>query len=152
MKYTSLKFVLGTCTVFIMTICLLSLGVWQTQRLQWKEGLLFKIENRDASTFVPLEQFILENDDLKSMSFNKVKLRGTFQHDLAFRIIPRTWNGRSGAHLYTPMTLSSSGKMLLVNRGWIPDNSKDITVEEPSGEIDLMGYLQLPNAPSCRCQ
>ncbi len=131
-----------------MTICLLSLGIWQTQRLQWKQGLLAKFENTNPSTFIALEQFLRENNDLKAIQFNKVKLRGTFHHDLAFHIIPRTWNGRSGAHLYTPMTLSSSGKTLLVNRGWVPDNSKDITVQEPSDEVNLLGYLQVPTAPS----
>lgn len=127
----------------MMLLTLLGLGTWQIERLKWKQELLAKIENTDPKTFMPLEE-IVSIDDIK---FLKVKLRGTFHHDLSILLIPRTWNGMNGGHLYTPMTLSASGHTLLVNRGWIPKDQQHIIIQKPSGEIEILAYLQAPTLP-----
>ncbi len=124
---------------------LLGLGVWQLERLKWKQTILAHIENKDPKSFASLEEVITHNS--QDSGFRKVKFRGVFHHDLSLRLIPRTWQGLNGAHLYTPMTLASSDHTILVNRGWVPENQDNMNISRPMGEIETLGYLQKPVSP-----
>ncbi|MEL7049097.1 MAG: SURF1 family protein, partial [Pseudomonadota bacterium] len=59
---------------------LVSLGNWQWQRLQWKEGLIAKLEDTARAEPVPLSMLgASENSDV--LRFRRVRVTGTFLHD-----------------------------------------------------------------------
>ncbi len=91
------------------------LGLWQLQRLEWKQQLLHSLSETTPRSYGDLPQ----GDTIKE--FAKLKVVGVYRDDLAIKITPRVLLGQKGAHLLIPMILSN-GHALLIHRGWIPDN------------------------------
>ncbi len=131
----------------VMIITMFILGMWQLQRLEWKQQHIHQLLNMDPKSFTPIEEVILSMKRSPDVSFNKVRVKGEFDHNLSIELIPRTYHGQSGAHVYTPFILSPSGHMLMINRGWVPDVKEGLKYDNPRGEIELLGYLQQPMLP-----
>lgn len=130
-----------------MIITLVCLGLWQLQRLEWKEKHTQQILNMDPKSFAPIEEIIVNLKHIEDFNFQKVRVKGSFYHDLTIDLMPRTWHGQNGSHVYTPLLTSPSGHLVMVNRGWIPENKKGIKIDNPEGEVELLGYLQQPMLP-----
>lgn len=115
-----------------------SLGIWQCYRLKWKLDLIDHLKGRLSQEAVELPED-LSSDSLEPLEYCRVKVTGEFLHDRSFVISPRgrfdpgkktsasagsmlSENEMSshGGHLITPFKLKSSGKVILINRGWIP--------------------------------
>jgi surfeit locus 1 family protein len=111
-------------TLLLVGICL-ALGIWQMQRLAWKNALIADLEK--AQSEPPLTAADLpENDEaLKALNFRKVRLTGIFMDDREFHLIGRYYQGALGYDVLTPFYLADSKRVLLVNRGWIPLEKKD---------------------------
>jgi len=134
-------------TLSITLICIV-LGFWQLQRLEWKENLLSSLKVSDATAFEPIEKVITSYENTSSYNLKKVHLKGVFHHELEIKLIPRTLKGKSGAHLLTPFVLSS-GKLIIINRGWIPENlDHKIPVRRLSGEVEIFGFVRQPSPKS----
>ena len=108
----------------------LSLGIWQMQRLAWKEDLLAGIRAGLAAPPVSLEAHL---DNPGVLAHRPVTVRGTFLHDLEAHITPRTFRGTPGLHVITPLRLAN-GAAVLVNRGWIPNQRRD-PASRPGGQV-----------------
>ncbi len=147
MRRYSLRFIFGTGATLVMIITMLVLGMWQMNRLEWKENHQKQLLNMDPRSFAPIEETIIDLKNIPDVNFRKVRVKGTFHHDMSIELLPRTWHGHSGAHVYTPFVLSLSGHMLLINRGWIPDKKEGIKLDDLEGEVELLGYLQQPLLP-----
>ena len=138
-------------------LVLVGLGVWQLERLHWKEGL---IAARQAAIAAPLAELPRSADEASAMEFRHVRATGEFLNDREFFLGASDAGGTTGYQIITPMRLAD-GKLLLVDRGWIPGNLKDKATRaagEPSGTITVEGLLRLgasgrPNwfVPDNRC-
>jgi surfeit locus 1 family protein len=132
-------------------VILLSLGTWQVKRLQWKEGLLADIAERQAVAPVPLtdiEAMAARGGDIE---YRKVTASGHYLNDKE-RHFFATYNGMSGFYVYTPLQLDD-GRFLLVNRGFVPYDQKEPNSREKgelSGEQAVAGLARarLPAKPS----
>lgn len=134
-----------------------SLGCWQLQRLQWKLGL---IEERQRGMSQPPKPLQLPNDTSAAARFLHAappftpwEVTGRFVHTDVQYVLPRTYQGRNGAHIITPFELSETGAKLLVNRGWVPSRSTKTAVTcepyaEPLGTVTLTGLLRRSDALS----
>jgi len=121
-----------------MFAVLVALGVWQVQRLAWKEGLIARIDARRAMEAAVLPDRI---DDPAAWEYRRVKLRGHFVAP-QFLLQPRTQDGRTGYHLVMPFALAA-GKTVFVNRGWVAADAQD-RIETPAAEQQLEGVVQIP--------
>lgn len=117
-----------------LTFCLtMYLGIWQLQRMEWKSDLLAKIE-QNMQTTIPLSEFkSIEEDE-----FKQVELVGEYQHGDEFHILSRTYNGKAGTHVVTPLTVGSDDK-ILINRGWV---KADGDYEKPAGIVEVTGIIR----------
>ena len=114
------------------------LGIWQLQRLEWKNGIIEKIE-KNLKTTISYEEFNnIEDDEFKLM-----KLQGEFLHDRHFNLLSRTYNGKAGTHVLTPF-LANNGELLLVNRGWV---KADGDYDEPKGIIEIEAVIRTSQKP-----
>jgi surfeit locus 1 family protein len=124
-------------------ILLAGLGVWQLERLQWKQGLLAAMD----SPPVPLPRSLDEADRLE---FRRVAARGTFLHqDETYRYATGE-DGKTGVEVITPLRLDD-GRLLLVNRGYVPERLRDPTKRaagQVSGETEIEGRLRVPHERS----
>ena len=122
---------------------LLGLGVWQLQRLQWKEALIAERDSRLAAAPVSLDQALKDFDAGHSVEFLKVETSGTFQNDAELFFLT-TDGGSPGFEVVTPL-LSKDGIVILADRGFVPEALKDPakrSESRPQGEVTVTGILR----------
>ncbi len=119
----------------------LGLGVWQLERLEWKTGLLARLDSQMSAKPVPLPETIT---DMTDWEYRRVTLAGQFRYDREFHLGPRVRNGVVGYQMVVPFRRASGGTVL-VNRGWIADTIK--TVNRPEGIVQVEGFVQAPKKP-----
>lgn len=128
----------ATIGLLVMLPVLLGLGFWQIDRLAWKTRLIEGIETQLASPAEPMpEEFT------KDMQYRRVSLAGAYVAGQEFEIRPRTREGVSGYHLIQPFRRVSGG-IVLVNRGFVPDNAKPDPVA--AGIQRIEGVLVRPQS------
>lgn len=121
-------------TLFLFTI-LVGLGVWQVQRLEWKNQLLSEIDQAER---LPAEAL---TDSPRP--FEKVSVSGTWlplvaHYGVEVRDTPQ--GPRMGSQLVVP--LARKGKLpVLVLLGWVMDG---ISPALPSGDVQVVGYVRPP--------
>jgi surfeit locus 1 family protein len=104
-------------------LVLIGLGVWQLERLHWKEGLIAAREIAITASPVAVPRSAAA---ASSLEFHRVSATGEFLNDREFFLGASDANGNTGYHVITPLRLDD-GALLLVDRGWIvPDNRCDI--------------------------
>ncbi|HLZ67778.1 MAG TPA: SURF1 family protein [Aliidongia sp.] len=135
-------------TLFTIPAILLTLwlGTWQLQRLAWKTGL---IADREAALSVPPVGLPDTTDAAAALDFHRVSGAGAFLNDKELYIGAFSTRDVEGYQVVTPFQLSN-GKILLVNRGWVPEAKKD-PATRPDGQITgtttVDGILRLPVVP-----
>ena len=124
-------------TVFTIPalIVLIGLGAWQVERLHWKEGL---IAERTAwlgaePIALPPAGATLSDEKMAALDYRHAMATGEFLHDRELYLAARTMAGAVGYQIITPLRQADGG-IVLVNRGWIPDNLKD-PAARPEGQI-----------------
>lgn len=100
---------------------LLGLGVWQLQRLEWKEDLIARIEARLDQAPIALPEAFSEAADLTYMP---VAVEGRYLHERELYWGSRLRDGELGFHVVTPFELTD-GRQVLIDRGWVPRDRKD---------------------------
>ena len=135
-----LNFWMTVCTVPVLML-LVGLGVWQLQRLEWKEGIIAERAERAAAP--PLAIAEIPDAVWKNLEHRRVTLRGTYLHDREMLIWNKVRHGQTGFDLITPMKLADGGSVL-VHRGWVPRAWPEGQVQRrrPRGEIQITGVLR----------
>lgn len=130
-----------------MIAFLSSLGFWQLKRLEWKEALIERVEQRRTAPPVSLATISKTWDESHDVDFITVKTSGTFEHSKE-QFYYVTKDGVVGWHVYVPLTLAD-GRVLIVNRGFVPDQLREQSKRLdnlPTGEVNFTGLAR--NAPS----
>jgi len=116
------------------------LGFWQLSRAQEKQQRLERLANTEVARLTDLEmvnQSTLDN-------FTKVALNVSLEETYNLLIENKIQNGELGYHVINLVRDDSSGRNLLVNRGWIAGkaNRQDIPfVRLPTREWNISGRL-----------
>ena len=125
------------------TALLVGLGVWQLQRLAWKEALIAERDARLNSPPVTLDQALKEFDADHPVEFLKVEADGVFQHN-GEAFVLTSEGGVPGFEVVTPLQ-SKDGVVVLVDRGFVPEPLKDAAKRpesQPQGEVKVTGILR----------
>lgn len=115
---------------------LVSLGIWQIERLAWKERVLAEIDARIAAAPVPLPEDVDPNAD----KYLPVKATGQFGAGV-LRVLVSQKRVGAGYLLITPF--DTDGRTVLVDRGFIRVG-QDMP-PAPAGQITLTGNLHWPD-------
>jgi surfeit locus 1 family protein len=88
--------------------------------------------------------------DAGALRYRQIEAAGSYLPEAQFLIEGRREGGRTGFHVVTPFRLADSGRLLLVDRGWIPADSKgDPTpAPVPQGTRILRGEAEVPSLPA----
>jgi surfeit locus 1 family protein len=132
-------------TVFSLAIVLLclGLGVWQLQRLYWKEGL---IAARAVAVAAPPAAAPGSAAEAQSMEFRHVTADGVFLNDKEILLGATSEDGVNGYWILTPLR-QADARIIFVNRGFVPAELRDRTKRmagEPKGPVHVEGLLRLP--------
>jgi surfeit locus 1 family protein len=130
---------------------LVGLGLWQVERLQWKEGLIRQIDERIHAAPRPLAEIEELYRMAGDVDYVPVTAAGTFLHE-GERHFLATWKGESGFYVYTPLRLAD-GRIVFVNRGFVPYAMKDPAkrrMGQVQGTVTVTGLARnaLPGKPS----
>ena len=118
-------------------LVLLSLGIWQVQRLSWKEGVLATIESRIAAAPVSLPDQPTEEQD----RYLSVQVTGELlPHEL--HVFWVTGGQGAGYRVISPL-VTETGRRILIDRGYIA--SADKGAARASGPVTLTGNLLWPD-------
>ena len=109
-------------------IAMLFLGTWQVQRLEWKQDLIEKLQQRSAQAPGAIPDGPLNEDEHE---FTPVRVQGVYDHDNEFHLVNRSLNGEAGINVVTPLKMND-GKTVLINRGWVPFEMRDVALR-PDG-------------------
>ena len=121
-------------------LVLIMLGTWQVQRLQWKTALIADYEARATA------KAVMPDFQAAPIEFQRVALRGTYNHDETIYLTGRTYEGNAGFHVVTLFTLDD-GTELLVNRGWVSEGYREPETRPQSmhkGQLTIDGIIRLP--------
>jgi surfeit locus 1 family protein len=132
-------------TLFAVPIVLLclGLGVWQVQRLAWKEGLIAQRAAATKAAPVPAPQALA---DAKKLEFRPVTLDGVFLNDREIYLHAIAPSGREGYQVLTPVTVAE-GQAVFIDRGFIPTELRDPAKRaagQLSGTQHVTGLVRLP--------
>ena len=127
---------------------LIGLGLWQLQRLAWKEALISAAEQRAHAAPVdlpPPEQWA--SLDPGAYEYRHVRVSGVYDgahQALVFRAMERA-HGRFAGQGYlamTPLRLAS-GAIVLINRGFVPQDRQDAAAVPPDGaRVEITGLMR----------
>jgi len=97
--------------IICATLLLGGLGLWQVERLQWKQALVTEIENAQKEPVL---------SSYSNRPYRMLRLRGSFISDTPIRLVGRPqWEQGNGYFMLYPFKFSD-GKRILVNVGWAP--------------------------------
>ena len=103
---------LPSIATLVALVVLLGLGTWQVERLDWKTGLIKRVEAGLAADPVELPVRI---DKPADWDYVRVQVTGRFLHDKETYIGPRLYprpDGRQeqGVHVLTPLVRDEIGR------------------------------------------
>lgn len=135
--------VIGTLIALAGIAGLAGLGVWQVQRLGWKQALIERVETRVHAQPVPApgpERW----PAIAADEYLRVAVSGRFQHDRETLVRAVTERG-GGFWVLTPL-VTDTGFTVLVNRGFVPADWRDPASRaagQPLGTVSITGLLRL---------
>ncbi|MFZ9708176.1 MAG: SURF1 family protein [Steroidobacteraceae bacterium] len=103
-----------TILTLLLLVAFIGLGRWQWSRAEFKQALL---EEFAAGTAAVQTLGSVGTDQLAR--YARVEVSGHWDTERSFLLDNRTRDGRAGYEVLTPLQLAD-GRVLLVNRGWIP--------------------------------
>jgi len=116
---------------------LVGLGVWQMQRLAWKEAIIAKAEVRMAAEPVGLAA----SPDPVADRYLAVHVTGHFTGDEA-HVLTSLREGGPG-FLVIGAFETTDGRRILIDRGYVPEEEK--TTPRPAHAAEVLGNLNWPD-------
>lgn len=131
----------ATPLTLLLVPLLTGLGIWQVQRLEWKEALLERIATRIEG---PASSLPAEIAAPEFWEYRRVQASGRFLHAHELHLA----RGR-GWQIITPF-LRETGPPVLVVRGFVPNRLKDPSSRPDGlvqGRVTVEAIARLPETP-----
>lgn len=132
---------------------LVALGLWQLDRLRWKDALIAQVEQRVSAPPAPFDEAVARAEAGEAMEYAPVTLAGVYAHDLEAHMFG-TLGGAPGVYVFTPLDAhdpaSGGRRFVYVNRGFVPQALRDPAARAdgaPAGEVTVTGLLRVAETP-----
>lgn len=124
----------AACAVVFAT-----LGVWQVERLAWKNSLVAAVEARSTAAPLDLDLADWSVIDPEASEYQHVSVRGRFEGDDTLSQAVTVHGG--GFWVMTPLVLDD-GRAVLINRGFVTAAQRDAGIPRQDGVVDVVGLLR----------
>ncbi|AZQ33841.1 SURF1 family protein [Streptomyces cyaneochromogenes] len=143
----SRQWVILTLVALLLIPTMIRLGIWQMHRYEERSARNQLVADALGAKAVPVEKLTSPGHTITSKQrYRTVTAEGRFDTDREV-VVRRRVNADEevGFHVLTPFVLTD-GKVLLVNRGWIPADGPSQTAfpkipAPPSGRVTVSGRL-----------
>jgi cytochrome oxidase assembly protein ShyY1 len=143
----SRQWVILTLVALLLIPTMIRLGIWQMHRYEERSARNRLVSNALGAKAVPVERLTSPGHAVTTHDrYRTVTAKGHFDTKDEVVVRRRTNDDDEvGYHVLTPFVLAD-GKVLLVNRGWIPANGPTQTAfpkvpAPPSGQVGISGRL-----------
>ncbi len=143
----SRQWVILTLIALLLIPTMIRLGIWQMHRYEERTARNQLVTDALAAEPVPVEKLTAPGHTVTSAErYRSGSAQGRFDPEDEVVVRRRTnSDDEVGYHVLTPFVLDD-GKVLLVNRGWIPSDGPSQTTfpkvpAPPSGEVTVEGRL-----------
>ena len=153
------RFVLITLAALLCAAITASLGFWQLGRAAQKQQIFDAIarqqalapwHNAELGAQVPLVTQSISAAQQQELLHRPAQLQGQWLPEQTIYLDNRQMQGKVGFYVLTPLRLiaPNEGKVIIVQRGWVPRNFSDRTalapVQTPGGVVSIEGRLEAP--------
>lgn len=127
-----------------------SLGRWQLDRAAQKEVLAASIQQQGALAPLPTAQLLAATagPQVQALLHRSVVLTGTWLAERTVFLDNRQMQARVGFFALTPLRLTGTDTVVMVQRGWLPRNFEDRTklpdLLTPGGTVEVQGRIAPP--------
>ena len=108
-----------TLLVFAAIGVMTRLGIWQLDRLEQRKSFNARVQTQLGQPPLMLKDEAL-SADLASMAYREVIVEGEYDHTQEVALRNQVWGSRLGIHLITPLRITDTDWVVLVDRGWVP--------------------------------
>ncbi len=142
----SRQWVILTLIALLLIPTMIRLGIWQMHRYEERTARNQLVADALAADPVPVERLTAPGHTVTSGErYRTVTATGRFDAEDEVVVRRRTnSDDEVGYHVLTPFLLDD-GKVLLVNRGWVPSGPTQTTFPKvpapPAGEVTVQGRL-----------
>ncbi|OAI49522.1 hypothetical protein AYO45_07010 [Gammaproteobacteria bacterium SCGC AG-212-F23] len=126
------------CLILAVLCCFL--GKWQLQRYEFKKRLLNNYTERLHAAPKIFPQLLAIEKDLQ---FQPIKAQGVYLNDLTLFQQKLSEQGQPGYEILTPLRIKNEKKLLLIDRGWVPETCP-VTIDTQQQQI-ITGNIKLLN-------
>ncbi len=144
--------VLTIFSIVALTI-LVSLGSWQLKRLEWKQALIAKVEERALEAPIPFDDAVKMAEAGEDMEYAPVQLTGRIRPDAEARVFG-SYEGMAGVYLFV-MVQRQEDISAYANLGFVPQTiaPASFSTDHISGEMQdkitgLFRYAERPSPPA----
>jgi surfeit locus 1 family protein len=124
------------------------LGVWQLSRASQKLALQRSLDERVKLPELVPAQLADDEAGAAVQHDRRIRLQGRWLRRFTVFLDNRQMDGRQGFFVVTPLQLEGSGRVVAVQRGFVPRAFDDRTrlpeVPTPPGEVTLVGRIAPP--------
>jgi surfeit locus 1 family protein len=140
-----------TIATVIAFALLVGLGVWQLQRLKWKEGLLAHIAALQGAPARPLEPVLNTLAHGGDVGFTRVRVTCPGLAAAPYLELYGLKDGQAGSRLISACPVESDRyRSVLVDRGFVADtvSARPPVDRAATSSVELVGVLRAPDKPS----
>ncbi|SEQ99212.1 surfeit locus 1 family protein [Nitrosomonas sp. Nm51] len=127
-----------------LVVVFLELGKWQLSRAAERNERLAQLEQLSKEPVVNIPDSRIKLEDFL---YRQVEVRGRYRSEFTIYLDNKTYKGRAGYHVLTPLQISNSKWHVMINRGWVPteyDRSELPRVPVITGEVIITGTVVSP--------
>ena len=125
-----------------------ALGQWQLSRAAQKEALFAQLQSQAAQPTLTGADFLQPDSQLQPLIGRRVQLSGRWLAEHTVFLDNRPMQGRTGFYVLTPLQISGSELVVVVQRGWVPRNFEQRSqlpdLSTPEGVVSVEGRLVGP--------
>ncbi len=139
------RFWVVTAAALMTAALTFSLGQWQLGRAAQKLALQASLDQKKTLPPLVNADIVAVANDVGPWVDRRIELSGRWLAGKSIYLDNRPMNAKPGFWVVTPLLLTGSDKVVLVQRGWIPRNFQDRTVlapiETPTQTVTLLGRM-----------
>jgi cytochrome oxidase assembly protein ShyY1 len=132
------KWIATHILVITLMVVMVNLATWQLDRHQQRKNFNATLVQRFEAPVRPLDE-LLQSGEPADIEWLPTAVTGTYLQGEDISLVNVSQNGAAGYDAITPLLLSN-GKVVLVNRGFLP-----LVAEfppAPSGEVSILGRIR----------
>ncbi len=134
----------------IICLAMVRLGFWQLDRAEQKKVILQQSIKLSEQVPVDVENLLSQLESASTTQrFRQVTASGHYLPEESILIDNQVFNSKVGYALLTPFKLSDSGKIVLIDRGWLTVGESREQLpkfKSPVEQVLLAGRLNVPYA------